>query len=154
MQQNFKNLFPNLPGCSRVWTYLCNRALSSKEVNEVQLELNLFTKSWKAHQKQLNASANIIYDQYVVFAVDESAAEITGCSIDASVHFMKTLQEKISADFFNRMNVLVRVGSANKLISYNDLENYRGESVFNPRIERLEQLRENWLVKITNAPFF
>jgi hypothetical protein len=154
MQQNFKNLFPNLPGSSRVWTYLCNRALSSKEVNEVQLELNLFTKSWKAHQKQLNASANIIYDQYVVFAVDESAAEITGCSIDASVHFMKTLQEKISADFFNRMNVLVRVGSANKLISYNDLENYRGESVFNPRIERLEQLRENWLVKITNAPFF
>ena len=154
MQQNFKNLFPNLPGSSRVWTYLWNRALSSKEVNEVQLELNLFTKSWKAHQKQLNASANIIYDQYVVFAVDESAAEITGCSIDASVHFMKTLQEKISADFFNRMNVLVRVGSANKLISYNDLENYRGESVFNPRIERLEQLRENWLVKITNAPFF
>jgi hypothetical protein len=154
MQQNFKNLFPNLPGSSRVWTYLCNRALSSKEVNEVQLELNLFTKSWKAHQKQLNASANIIYDQYVVFAVDESAAEITGCSIDASVHFMKTLQEKISADFFNRMNVLVRVGSANKLISYNDLENYRGESVFNPRIDRLEQLRENWLVKITNAPFF
>lgn len=154
MQQNFKNLFPNLPGSSRVWTYLCNRALSSKEVNEVQLELNIFTKSWKAHQKQLNASANIIYDQYVVFAVDESAAEITGCSIDASVHFMKTLQEKISADFFNRMNVLVRVGSANKLISYNDLENYRGESVFNPRIERLEQLRENWLVKITNAPFF
>lgn len=154
MQQNFKNLFPNLPGSSRVWTYLCNRVLSSKEVNEVQLELNLFTKSWKAHQKQLNASANIIYDQYVVFAVDESAAEITGCSIDASVHFMKTLQEKISADFFNRMNVLVRVGSANKLISYNDLENYRGESVFNPRIERLEQLRENWLVKITNAPFF
>jgi hypothetical protein len=154
MQQNFKNLFPNLPGSSRVWTYLCNRALSSKEVNEVQLELNLFTKSWKAHQKQLNASANIIYDQYVVFAVDESAAEITGCSIDASVHFMKTLQEKISADFFNRMNVLIRVGSANKLISYNDLENYRGESVFNPRIERLEQLRENWLVKITNAPFF
>jgi hypothetical protein len=154
MQQNFKNLFPNLPGSSRVWTYLCNRALSSKEVNEVQLELNLFTKSWKAHQKQLNASANIIYDRYVVFAVDESAAEITGCSIDASVHFMKTLQEKISADFFNRMNVLVRVGSANKLISYNDLENYRGESVFNPRIERLEQLRENWLVKITNAPFF
>ena len=154
MQQNFKNLFPNLPGSSRVWTYLCNRALSSKEVNEVQLELNLFTKSWKAHQKQLNASANIIYDQYVVFAVDESAAEITGCSIDASVHFMKTLQEKISADFFNRMNVIVRVGSANKLISYNDLENYRGESVFNPRIERLEQLRENWLVKITNAPFF
>ena len=154
MQQNFKNLFPNLPVSSRVWTYLCNRALSSKEVNEVQLELNLFTKSWKAHQKQLNASANIIYDQYVVFAVDESAAEITGCSIDASVHFMKTLQEKISADFFNRMNVLVRVGSANKLISYNDLENYRGEFVFNPRIERLEQLRENWLVKITNAPFF
>jgi hypothetical protein len=154
MQQNFKNLFPNLPGSSRVWTYLCNRVLSSKEVNEVQLELNLFTKSWKAHQKQLNASANIIYDQYVVFAVDESAAEITGCSIDASVHFMKTLQEKISADFFNRMNVLVRVGSANKLISYNDLENYRGESVFNPRIDRLEQLRENWLVKITNAPFF
>ena len=154
MQQNFKNLFPNLPGSSRVWTYLCNRALSSKEVNEVQLELNLFTKSWKAHQKQLNASANIIYDQYVVFAVDESAAEITGCSIDASVHFMKTLQEKISADFFNRMNVLIRFGSANKHISYNDLENYRGESVFNPRIERLEQLRENWLVKITNAPFF
>ena len=154
MQQNFKNLFPNLPGSSRVWTYLCNRALSSKEVNEVQLELNLFTKSWKAHQKQLNASANIIYDQYVVFAVDESAAEITGCSIDAAVQCMKTLQEKISADFFNRMNVLVRVGSANKLISYNDLENYRGESVFNPRIERLEQLRENWLVKITNAPFF
>ena len=154
MQQSFKDLFPNLPGSSRVWTYLCNRALSAKEVNEIQLDLNLFTKSWKAHQKQLNASANIIFDQYVVFAVDEAAAEITGCSIDASVHFMKTLQEKISADFFNRMNVLVNNGSTNKLISYNDLEKYKGKSVFNPSIERLETLRENWLVKITNVPYF
>jgi len=154
MQLNFKNLFPEFNGNSRVWTYLCNRKLTVLEVNEIQEELDGFTQSWKAHQKQLNATATILFNQYIIFAVDESAAEITGCSIDSSVHFMKTLQVKIQADFFDRLNVLVKEGSNIKLISYHDIENYKGASVFNPSIDRLHDLREKWLVEIKNAPYF
>ena len=52
------------------------------------------------------------------------------------------------------LNVLVKEGSNIKLISYHDIENYKGASVFNPSIDRLHDLREKWLVEIKNAPYF
>lgn len=154
MQQNFKALFPEMPGQSRVWTYLCNRPLNEEEANLVEDQIKKFTLSWKAHQKPLAAKGILVYNQYIVLAVDESIEKISGCSIDSSVHFIKAIEKHLEVDFFNRLNVLILDNEAPRLISYNEMGDFKGDFVFNPRIESLNELRENWLVEIKDAPYF
>ncbi len=154
MQQNFKSVFPEMPGESRIWTYLCNRRLNEKESNLVEDKIKKFTLSWKAHQKPLAAKGMLLYNQYIVLAVDESIEQISGCSIDSSVHFIKAIEKHLEVDFFNRLNVLILDKKAPKLISYHDMGDFKGDFVFNPRIETLDELREKWLLEIKEAPYF
>jgi len=143
-----------MPDESRVWTYLCNRILNDQEANLIEGQIEKFTRSWKAHQKPLSANGQLLYNQYIVLAVDESVEPISGCSIDSSVHLVKTIENHLEVDFFNRLNVLVLKNQTPKLVSYHDIGAYKGDFVFNPRIESLRELRENWLVEIKDAPYF
>ena len=143
-----------MPDESRVWTYLCNRILNDQEANLIEVQIKKFTRSWKAHQKPLSANGQLLYNQYIVLAVDESVEPISGCSIDSSVHLVKTIEKHLEVDFFNRLNVLVLKNHTPKLVSYHDIGDYKGDFVFNPRIENLGELRENWLVEIKDAPYF
>ena len=143
-----------MPDESRVWTYLCNRILNDQEANLIEVQIKKFTRSWKAHQKPLSANGQLLYNQYIVLAVDESVEPISGCSIDSSVHLVKTIEKHLEVDFFNRLNVLVLKNQTPKLVSYHDIGDYKGDFVFNPRIENLGELRENWLVEIKDAPYF
>ena len=154
MQQNFKSLFPEMPDESRVWTYLCNRILNDQEANLIEGQIKKFTRSWKAHQKPLSANGQLLYNQYIVLAVDESVEPISGCSIDSSVHLVKTIENHLEVEFFIRLNVLVLKSQTPKLVSYHDIGAYKGDFVFNPRIESLRELRENWLIEIKDAPYF
>ena len=143
-----------MPDESRVWIYLCNRILNDQEANLIEGQIKKFTRSWKAHQKPLSANGQLLYNQYIVLAVDESVEPISGCSIDSSVHLVKTIEKHLEVDFFNRLNVLVLKNQTPKLVSYHDIGAYKGDFVFNPRIESLRELRENWLVEIKDAPYF
>ena len=143
-----------MPDESRVWIYLCNRILNDQEANLIEGQIKKFTRSWKAHQKPLSANGQLLYNQYIVLAVDESVEPISGCSIDSSVHLVKTIENHLEVDFFNRLNVLVLKNQTPKLVSYHDIGAYKGDFVFNPRIESLRELRENWLVEIKDAPYF
>ena len=96
-----------MPDESRVWTYLCSRILNDQEANLIEGQIKKFTRSWKAHQKPLSANGQLLYNQYIVLAVDESVEPISGCSIDSSVHLVKTIENHFEVDFFNRLNVLV-----------------------------------------------
>ena len=121
-----------MPDESRVWTYLCNRILNDQEANLIEGQIKKFTRSWKAHQKPLSANGQLLYNQYIVLAVDESVEPISGCSIDSSVHLVKTIENHLEVDFFNRLNVLVLKNQTPKLVSYHDIGAYKGDFVFNP----------------------
>ena len=90
---------------SKIWVYQSNREFTAAEMAEIQLKLDAFTTQWKAHGHQLAAKAEIIYNFFIVFTVDESAAGATGCSIDASVRIIKEIEQTYNLDLFNRFNM-------------------------------------------------
>ena len=63
---------------SKVWIYQSNRAFSNAEVTAIQQKLDDFTAQWQAHGQQLKAKAEIIYQFFIVFTVDEASAGVTG----------------------------------------------------------------------------
>lgn len=96
----------HLPDHTRIWIYQADRPLKPSERQLVESELERFIGQWAAHGKPLAAGFEIIADRWVVVGVDEGHEPASGCSIDASVHCLKTLGEHLGVDFFNRTLVV------------------------------------------------
>jgi hypothetical protein len=94
---------------SKVWIYQSNRPFSENETRSIQNTLTNFTSQWKAHGHQLQAKAEILYNLFIVFTVDEASASTTGCSIDASVRVVKEIELDHGLDMFNRFNMAYKV---------------------------------------------
>lgn len=93
----------DLPDEARLWIYVADRQLSEAEVAKANAALSAFAKQWTAHRRELSAYGDVVYGRFVRLAVDESAAGASGCSIDASVHFLQRLGTELGVDFFERM---------------------------------------------------
>jgi hypothetical protein len=146
MLPNFKNLFPELPNESRVWLYLANRKLDNTELFFAEEQLSAFLTSWKAHGKNLKCNGAFLFSQYLVLSIDEDVESASGCSIDSSVRFVKTLGDELKVDFFNRMNVLSFINE-NQTQAANYFEVTKGTNPYlNPLIQTLGELRSNWII--------
>ena len=97
--------FKDLPDSSRIWIYQSNRSFSEVELVEIRAALDQFLSEWTAHGSDLNAGYEIPYNRFIVIALDQSIAGATGCSIDASVRFIQSLEQKYTVDLLDKMNV-------------------------------------------------
>lgn len=93
--------FDTLPENSRVWLYQSERKFSLEEIKLIQSRLSHFCESWNAHGNPLPTSYEILDDQILVLAVDESAAGASGCSIDSSVRTLRELEQQLRVDLTN-----------------------------------------------------
>jgi hypothetical protein len=93
---------------SRVWIYQADRNLVPEELRAIQERLDAFIASWEAHGKVLKAAAEIKYNRFLIFIVDEAQAPVTGCSIDKSVALLKGLEQEYKLNLFDRMQLAYR----------------------------------------------
>jgi hypothetical protein len=101
----------SMPAHSRVWIYASDKPLSEVQVAEIKQEAEIFATGWTAHSKQLKAEADILYNTFLIFMLDESYNDVSGCGIDKSVHFVTETGKKYGLDFFNRMKVQLLSGT-------------------------------------------
>lgn len=94
--------FSSLPDDARVWVYQANRPLTDAEVHIIDNSLQPALSQWAAHGQPLLASAQVVANRFVIIAVDEGHNLPSGCSIDASTHFLKQIGGQLGADFFDR----------------------------------------------------
>ena len=147
-----------LPDSSRVWVYQANRVFTAEEIislNEILLSFNV---SWEAHGTKLNSAIEIYYNQFIVFFVDEGTQEATGCSIDKSMGIVKTIQQKLSVDLLDRMNLTFREGDDISTIRMTDFQEKAklGEItsstvVFNNLVESKSDFISNWETPASNS---
>src|SRR5687767_2288719 len=107
---------------SRVWVYQSDRAFTNAEVKTIQQQLDEFSAQWKAHGQQLNAKAQVLYNFFIVFIVDEASAGVTGCSIDSSVRIIKEIEQTYQADLFNRFNMAYKLDDRVIVVNKEDFE--------------------------------
>jgi len=92
-----------LPATTRVWIYQSSRPFTEAETEQVREHIQRFVSQWVSHNRALRAAAEVLHHRFVLLMVDESQADASGCSIDASVHFLKGLQAEFGVDLFDRM---------------------------------------------------
>lgn len=94
--------FHQLPPHSRVWVYQLNRVLNPQEEAELNQRLLAFVTEWSSHGHGLQASYDLREHHFLLLATNEEVATASGCSIDASVAFLRQLEQEFSVSFFDR----------------------------------------------------
>ncbi len=146
--------FPQLASDSRVWVYQSNRLFSENEKVQLTEAFKVFVNSWAAHGSKLVADATIIGDYFVVLAVDEKTAMASGCSIDSSVKFIKTIGQQFNIDFFNRLKLVVQNENETKMISFSDLGQYEDWKIYNTLVNTIDLLNTSFLIPVNESELF
>jgi hypothetical protein len=94
--------FNKMPPNSRIWIYQASTQLTDNQCFTIENYLKPLVEKWVAHGTALLASAKVLHNRFVIIALDESNYPASGCSIDASTHWLKELGAMMNIDFFDR----------------------------------------------------
>ena len=114
--------FENLPNDSRIWIYQANRKLSEDEVATISQQTAGFLEQWTAHGSDLETGFEVRYNRFIVIGLNQANASASGCSIDASVHFIQSLEKQFDLDLMDKMNVTFYTG---EYIAYKSLAEFK-----------------------------
>ena len=151
--------FDEMPYTARLWIYQADRQFSKDEKINIQAETASFLEEWTAHGADLSSSHTILYDQFLIIAVDQNLVMASGCSIDKQVQFVQALGQKLGINFMDRTKVAFLSdsnGSGQKEIltaPLNELKErvtngaVKADTLtFNNLIETKAQLGAQWIV--------
>ncbi len=93
------------PDESRVWVYQADRPFAEEDVEAANREIEEFCRHWTSHHQDLRALGGIMHDLFVVLVADETMTSASGCSIDKSVAFIKSLEQKYGRRLLERHRV-------------------------------------------------
>lgn len=150
--------FDSLPEESRVWIYQANRSFSDNELLEIKDKLNIFIQNWTAHGSDLQSGYTIKYKRFIVIALNHNLNNATGCSIDASVHFIQGIEKDYNVDLMDKMNVSYKQG---EFVAYKTLLDFKKMAkdkavskntiVFNNMVNNIAEFKENWEVPASES---
>ncbi|MEO2053426.1 MAG: ABC transporter ATPase [Allomuricauda sp.] len=150
--------FNELPDHSRIWIYQSNRGFSEGELQELEQSLTEFLKQWTAHGSDLHAGFEIKYNRFIVIGLDQSNASASGCSIDASVHFIQSLEQRFQVELLDRMNVSFKQG---EYVAYKSLQDFKKMAkekavspntiVFNNLVATKQEYLDSWEVPASES---
>ncbi|MGV6828463.1 MAG: ABC transporter ATPase [Flavobacteriales bacterium] len=145
--------FNKLPENARIWIYQANRKLSDDEIHFISEKTQLFLEQWTAHGSDLEAGFEIKYHRFIIIGLNQEKATATGCSIDASVHFIQSLEKALGVKLLDKMNVTFYNGD---FIAHKSLSDFRKMAkarsvskntiVFNNLVQTKAEYLENWEV--------
>ncbi len=150
--------FNTLPETSRVWIYQANRSFTENEIEEIKSKLDVFIENWTAHGSYLQSGYEVKYKRFIVIALNQNLNVATGCSIDASVHFIQQLEKEYNIDLMDKMNVSYKQGeyvAYKTLIDFKKMAKQRAVSkntiVFNNLVANKAEYLENWEVPASES---
>lgn len=145
--------FSNLPEDSRIWIYQANRKLTEDEAIAISEKIAVFLTNWTAHGANLEAGFEIKYSRFIVIGLNQANASASGCSIDASVHFIQQLEKEFAVDLLDKMNVTYYTG---EFIAHKTLQEFKAMAkaksvskntvVFNNLVNTKAEYLDSWEV--------
>ena len=148
----------DLSSTSKIWIYQSARLLSEDEVAKINERLSQFVQSWTAHSHEVKGFGAVYHRSMLVLMADESHTQVTGCSIDGSVKFIKALGAEMGIDFFDRNHLVVVVKGELQIASIPSIQ-----AMISAGIEQIDvydnliltkgEWDENWLKPLSESRY-
>jgi hypothetical protein len=146
--------FHQLSGEARIWIYQASRPFGQDEKATILQKVQEFLGKWASHGHPLRCSAEILYDQFLVLAVEESFQGATGCAVDASVQLMRVLEQTFQVNLLTRTHIAFRQGEDNFLVPLHQLRDKIKQGTiakdmltFDNTITKKTEIVDKWLVR-------
>ncbi len=150
--------FSQLPSHARIWIYQANRDLQAAETGAIEQKAQEFAKQWSAHKVQLQASASVFYNSFLILGIDEHTAGASGCSIDSSVNFIRELEKEFTVQFLDRTQLAFYQEDNVIRVPLQDIKNKvangeitAGTLFFNNLVQSKSDLEKAWLLPASNT---
>lgn len=150
--------FTALPETARVWIYQSNRSFTPEEQESIESQLDTFLAQWTAHGQDLKAGYEMRYKRFIIIALDQTGQSATGCSIDASVHFVQGLEKQFNVELLDKMNVSYKQG---EFVAYKTLLEFKAMAkqkaiskntiVFNNLVATKGEYEQHWEVPASES---
>ncbi len=157
IQGQIDKLFKDFPQDSQVWIYQANRCLSFLESKHILDKATKYAHSWTAHGQPISADAAVLFDHFLVFAVDDRS-KASGCSIDSSVGFVKHLEQEFEVSFFDRMQIVIGKDDVLEQFHANEIklglqtkEIDSSFSFFDNSVSTLKDLKSKWYKELAGS---
>lgn len=146
--------FEQLSDDAKLWSYQADRKLTETEKNWLREIIPTFLNEWAAHGDKLNAFGDVVGDYHIILAVDEDQAKASGCSIDSSVRFIKSVEKELNLSFFNRLKMLTEINGELSYKSYAELSDLPAETmVYNNTVSTVGAFKKGWKQAISELKF-
>lgn len=151
--------FDEMPANAKVWLYPCAENLSLDVKDAILKDIQSFVEEWLSHKRIVKGSGGILVDRIIYLSADEDDVDVSGCSIDSSVRFIKSLEEKYQIQCFDRSQMIFQNNDQVDSIDFRkigeSLENgilHEQTKVFNIQANTVEQLQNAW-VTLEASPY-
>lgn len=144
--------FDQMPEYSRVWVYQADQKLSESDQKLIRDRMKSFCEGWNTHRNLMATSFDLVENQILILAVDESNLGASGCSIDSSVRALRELEKAININLTDQGKISLKKSSGDmKVISalgvkskVNSGEIDSETEVINPSIRVKADLHNLW----------
>ena len=158
-EQSLENLFPEMQRFSKIWIYQSDRFLEANEIELITSKATAFVSGWDSHGSKLKADFVLLHNLFLVFVVDETVHEASGCSIDRSVHFVKAIEKEVGTNFFNRTLTayfkedgsitFAPLNAMKRLIASGEIT--KETLIFSNLVQDLEGFKANWMMPVKDT---
>ena len=150
--------FNDLNKNSKVWVFQSSSIIPESLLDKVSNDSKEFLDQLNSHGNSLKSSFKIIYNHFLIIAVENIQNEISGCSIDTIVRFIKDLELKYNLSFFDRLIIKYKEANNIKSVSLNEFKSICKTkkisdeiTVFNNLVKNIDELENIWETNIHNT---
>ena len=155
MYVNFNDLNKN----SKVWVFQSSSEIPELSLENISNDSKDFLDQLNSHGNSLKSSFKLIYNHFLIIAVENIKNEISGCSIDTITRFVKKLEVTYNLTFFDRLIVKYKKNNDDiKSTSLNEFKTICKTKlidddiiVFNNLVKNIHELENIWETNIHNS---
>jgi hypothetical protein len=152
-------MLKDYPDNSKIFVFQANKFISDDGIKLINQKMSKFIEDWTVHGKNLKATFQVVAPLFIIVAVDETYAELSGCSKDALTNEIKTLGKDLDVDFFDRMMIayhpndeeiaLIELSDFKSKLSKDEIR--QNTIVYNNLIETKADLKHSWQIPVKDS---
>lgn len=151
---SFKDVSPQ----SRVWIYQSSKELTPEQIGTFNELKNVFLQTWESHGSAVKGRMELLHNRFIVVMINEADERSCGRSVDASIRFMKELEQEFKLTLLDRMLVAYKKGGqifSCTMAEFEELakkgEVNKNTIVFNNTVHTVAEFEKEWEVPVERS---